>query len=430
VIKVRPWKLRCVDCATEYDAMKVRYRCDCGGTLDVIHDRAPVSLKTFEQRKLSRAAIDRSGVWRYRELVLPLQDHEIVTRCEGDTNLYPSDIINRYCQTEGFLLKHEGENPTGSFKDRGMTVAVSVAKTMGASAIACASTGNTSAALASYAAVSGLGSFVFIPGGKIAYGKLSQALAYGATTIQIDGNFDDAMRLVQQVCAELGVYLVNSINPYRIEGQKAIGFELLDQLGWDVPDWIALPGGNLGNSSAIAKGLVELHDLGLIARLPKIAIVQARGANPLYRSFSTGDPIQPMPEAETIATAIRIGAPVSWAKCLRGISKCGGVVTDASDDEIMDAKAVVDAAGIGAEPASCATVAGVRRLVSEGVIKKHERVCGILTGHLLKDPDVVVNYHTQGIEGIESRHANAPVKVGASLDEVLDVIRAGIDKQA
>ena len=419
----RSWELRCVDCGATYPAMKVRYRCDCGGTLDVSHTFGPVSLDTFERRRLSRSAIDRSGVWRYRELVLPLEESEIVTRSEGETNLYTSELLDRYCGTTDLRLKHEGENPTGSFKDRGMTVAVSLAKTLGASAVACASTGNTSAALASYAAVAGLGAFVFIPGGRIAYGKLSQALAYGATTIQIEGGFDDAMRLVQHVCNEAGVYLVNSINPYRIEGQKAIGFELLDQLAWDVPDWIVLPGGNLGNSSAISKGLMELKSLGLIDRLPKIAIVQARGANPLYRAFSTGEKIRPLPEAETIATAIRIGDPVSWAKCLRGVAALGGVVTDASDQEIMDAKAMVDAAGIGAEPASCATVAGVKRLVAEGVIDRDARVCGVLTGHLLKDPDAVVNYHTGKLEGIHAEHANAPIQVGSSTDEIMDVIR-------
>lgn len=421
----RPWRLRCVDCSAEYPALELRYRCECGGTLDVVLDPPSVTLETFEARRGSREAVDRSGVWRYRELVLPLSPDEIVTRCEGETNLYGSEAIDAYCGVDGMLLKHEGENPTGSFKDRGMTVAVSVAKTIGARAIACASTGNTSASLASYAAVAGLPSFVFIPGGKIAFGKLSQALAYGATTIQIEGGFDDTMRLVQDVCREAGVYLANSINPFRVEGQKAIGFELLDQLGWEVPDWIVMPGGNLGNNSAIAKGLIELRDLGLIDRLPRIAVVQARGANPLYRAYSSGDPIRPMPDAETIATAIRIGNPVSWAKSLRGLAECDGVVTDASDDEIMDAKAVVDSAGIGAEPASCATVAGVRRLVGEGVIAPGARVCGILTGHVLKDPDTVVKYHAGELSGIESRRANPPRKVG-SVEEIVKLVEATI----
>ncbi|MAY74504.1 MAG: threonine synthase [Phycisphaerae bacterium] len=421
----RPWRLACVDCDKTYPPLEIRYRCDCGGTLDVIHDRRPpIDPGVFTRRWSGREPADRSGVWRYRELVLPLSPSEIVTRMEGSTNLYSSPRLDAYCGVEGLVLKHEGENPTGSFKDRGMTVAMSVASLLGARAVACASTGNTSASLASYAAVAGIPAFVFIPGGKIAYGKLSQALAYGATTIQIDGDFDDAMRIVQRVCDDESVYLVNSINPYRIEGQKAIGFELLDQLGWEVPDWIVLPGGNLGNSSAIAKGMVELYNLGVIDRLPRIAIVQARGANPLYRAFSTGlSTVDPLPNADTIATAIRIGAPVSWRKCLRGIDACKGVVTDADDAEILDAKAMVDAAGIGAEPASCATVAGLRRLVREGVIKPGERIAGILTGHLLKDPDVVVNYHKRELEGVDARYANELVSLPADEETIIAHIR-------
>jgi len=233
---------------------------------------------------------------------------------------------------------------------------------------------------------------------------------------------------VQEVCDEAGVYLVNSINPFRIEGQKAIGFEMLDQLDWQVPDWLVLPGGNLGNSSAIAKGLLELKHLGLIDRLPRLAVIQAKGANPLYTAFTTGNPIVPV-NAETIATAIRIGAPVSWRKCLRGIAACHGVVTEVDDNQIMDAKAHVDAAGIGAEPASCATVAGARRLVAEGLIKPTDRVCGVLTGHLLKDPDAVVNYHSSRLDGIECAHANTPHSVDATLSAVLGHVNAALDAQ-
>ena len=419
----RPWVLRCVDCSAEYQPLEIRYRCDCGGTLDVAHTSPqPISLETLARRRASNRPADRSGVWRFRELLLPLADDEIVTRCEGNTNLYRSPRISRYCAVDNLALKHEGENPTGSFKDRGMTVAMSVARLVGARAVACASTGNTSASLASYAAVAGLPSFVFIPGGQIAYSKLSQALAYGATTLQIEGNFDDTMRIVQDVCREASIYLVNSINPFRIEGQKAIGFELLEQLDWVVPDWIVLPGGNLGNSSALAKGLIELRDLGMIDRLPRIAVIQAQGANPLFRAFSTGAEVVPLPDVETLATAIRIGNPVSWRKCLRGLDASGGVVTEVDDNAIMDAKAQVDAAGIGAEPASCATVAGIRRLVHEGVIAPTESVCGILTGHLLKDPDCVIKYHTDDLPGIVATHANRPQQVDGSLDQVMQKI--------
>ena len=249
-------------------------------------------------------------------------------------------------------------------------------------------------------------------------------LREGDPAVHAEFSFERRVQIVQRVCDDESVYLVNSINPYRIEGQKAIGFELLDQLGWEVPDWIVLPGGNLGNSSAIAKGMVELYNLGVIDRLPRIAIVQARGANPLYRAFSTGlSTVDPLPNADTIATAIRIGAPVSWRKCLRGIDACKGVVTDADDAEILDAKAMVDAAGIGAEPASCATVAGLRRLVREGVIKPGERIAGILTGHLLKDPDVVVNYHKRELEGVDARYANELVSLPADEETIIAHIR-------
>jgi threonine synthase len=260
---------------------------------------------------------------------------------------------------------------------------------------------------------------VFLPEGKVAYGKLSQSLAYGARTIQIRGNFDDAMRLVEQACRERGAYLVNSINPFRIEGQKAIAFELISELGGRVPDWIVLPGGNLGNSSAIAKGLLELRALGWISSVPRVAVVQAEGANPLYRSFVERRPLTPIADPQTIATAIRIGNPVSYTKCMRGIRATAGVVEQASDQEILDAKARVDAAGIGAEPASCASIAGLRKLVARGVIGPGAHVCAILTGHVLKDPDAVVGYHRGAIEGIAPAYPNPPVVCEATLDAVL-----------
>jgi len=263
---------------------------------------------------------------------------------------------------------------------------------------------------------------VFIPEGKIAYGKLSQALAYGAKTIQINGDFDDAMALVQDVCAQEGIYLLNSVNPFRIEGQKAIGFEIMQDLNWVVPDWIVLPGGNLGNNTAIAKGLIELKELGLIASLPRMAVVQAAGANPLYRAWSTGTDVTPI-SADTIASAIKIGSPVSWRKSMRGLRALDGVVTEVDDNEIMDAKAWVDAAGIGAEPASCATLAGLKRLMEEGTIARGSAVAGVLTGHLLKDPDVVVGYHTGSLDGIEILRANAPIQAPADLQAIREILR-------
>ena len=423
-----PWHLACVRCAETYSGLDLRYRCDCSGTLDVIHDlsRCELTREILDSRLSSKDPLDRSGVWRFRELILPLADDKLqeiaAARGEGSTNLYDASTIGLEVGVEDLWLKHEGENPTGSFKDRGMTVGITLAKLLEMNAVACASTGNTSASMASYAAISGMDAIIFIPEGKIAFGKLSQALAYGAKTIQIEGDFDDAMALVQEICDSEGIYLLNSINPFRIEGQKAIGFEIMQDLDWQVPDWIALPGGNLGNNTAIAKGLLALHEVGIIDSLPRIAVVQAAGANPLYTAWTKGVDIEPV-KADTIATAIKIGNPVSWRKSMRGITALDGVVTEVTDEQILDAKALIDAAGIGAEPASCATVAGIRRLVQEGVIGPQERVVGMLTGNLLKDPDIVVNYHMGELEGFESHRANAPVSAPADIDEIRRIIR-------
>lgn len=418
------WTLKCVVCDATYPGMDVRYRCECGGTLDVAHDHdLPADyLNLVDARRNSNEPVNRSGVWRFRELILPLPVEHIVTKPEGNTNLYESQQLSDWIGVDSVRLKHEGENPSGSFKDRGMTAAISVAKALGMTSVACASTGNTSASMASYAAQAGMDGVVFIPAGKIAYGKLSQALAYGAKTIQIDGDFDAAMSLVQEVCAEEGIYLVNSVNPFRIEGQKAIGIELLQDLDWKVPDWIVLPGGNLGNNSALYKGLAELKALGLIDRLPRIAVVQAAGANPLYKAYTEGGDVESM-KADTLATAIQIGNPVSWRKSMRGVIATNGVVTQVTDQAILDAKAQVDRAGIGAEPASCATVAGLKRLVEEGVIRRDETICGILTGHVLKDPGIVVDYHRCQLAGIESTYPNKARSADANLKSVLAAIR-------
>lgn len=409
------WNLRCIDCGATYPGLEVRYRCECGGTMDVVHDleslRATLDLDTWDRRLGSRRSYDRSGVWRFRELILPLELDEMVTRFEGSTPLYDAPRVAAWSGLDALSLKHEGENPTGSFKDRGMVAGVSVARRLGMRRVACASTGNTSASLASYAAVAGMEAIVFIPEGKIAYGKLAQTLAYGARTVQIAGGFDEAMRLVEEVCLEHGIYLLNSVNPFRIEGQKAIAFELLQDLEWEVPDWVVLPGGNLGNSSALYKGFAELLELGLIQRLPRIAVIQAEGANPFSTAWRTGAELVPVEHAETLATAIRIGAPVSWKKSLRGIRASEGTVEQVSDQEILDAKAQLDAAGIGAEPASCASVAGIRKLVAAGTIRPDERVCAVLTGHILKDPDTVVRYHSSRLEGIRSTYANPPIRI-------------------
>ena len=429
-----PWKLRCVATGEIYAGDERRYRSESGGVLEVVHDftgleRLDAPLRVFADRRASTGELDRSGVWRFRELVLPLDPSHIVSRGEGNTTLYRSKVVSDYCRFESVLLKHEGENPTGSFKDRGMTTGVSMAKRLGATAVACASTGNTSASMASFAAIAGMRAIVFIPEGNIAFGKLSQALAYGARTIQIKGNFDDAMRLVEDVCNTDDIYLLNSLNPFRLEGQKAIALEILDDLGWRVPDWIVCPGGNLGNSSAMYKALRELHELELIDTMPRIAVVQAEGASPLYKAFAdNADDFVPIHDPETIATAIRIGSPVSFPKSLDAVRRTGGVVERVSDQEIMDAKAIVDRAGIGCEPASAATVAGIRKLVERGVIEPSDdevSVVGVLTGHVLKDPDATTGYHNETLDGINPAYPNAPVQCEPTPDAVRRAIDAG-----
>ncbi len=421
--------LKCVRCGKEYDLSQVRYNCECGGVLDLVRDLSKIDgrklKRDWEARWGARRGVYASGVWRYKELIFDLPEEFVVTRQEGNTRLYPAGKAGEYAGLKNLLLKHEGENPTGSFKDRGMTCGATAAKYYGAGIVACASTGNTSASMASYAAVAGMRSVIFIPEGKIAYGKLAQALAFGGKTLQIRGNFDDAMTLVQEVCGALNIYLLNSINPFRIEGQKAIGFEVLQQLDWQVPDWFVIPGGNLGNNTALSKGMQELFELGIIDKIPRIAVIQAAGSAPLSRMWKNHTPYAPVADPDTIATAIKIGNPVSWEKSLRGLEWCNGVVEDVTEQEIMDAKAWVDAAGIGAEPASCCSVAGAKKLVDAGVIAPDATVVGILTGSVLKDPDAVIGYHQDTLrdKGIVGTYANRPVVIDATLEAVREALR-------
>jgi threonine synthase len=374
----------------------------------------------FDRRRRGDHAVQGSGVWRFRELLLPGRG-PIVTHPEGNTALYRRETVAGFVGLEDLSLKHEGENPTGSFKDRGMTVAVTHAVRSGATAVACASTGNTSASMAAYAAQAALPALVFVPAGKVAAGKLAQALAYGARTLLVEGDFDACLRLVLEASEKLGVALLNSINPWRIEGQKTIVWETLQQRGWRPPDWIVVPAGNLGNTAAFGKALREARELGLIARVPRIASIQARGASPFYRGFRTGFRRRFRVEAETVATAIRIGDPASHDRAVRTIRETRGVVEAVTDREILEAKAVVDAAGIGCEPASAAAVAGARRLVRRGVIGRGESVVAVLTGHVLKDPDAVMSFHAA-----PGPRRNPPVQIQARLSSVERVLsRAG-----
>ncbi len=418
--------VRCIACGRDHPVMEAHDAClECGSLLEVQHPlaelRGLITPGWIEKRRVARGFPYQSGVWRWRELVAPFPDDALVTRQEGNTNLYEDYRLAAYSGVDNLWLKHEGENPTGSFKDRGMTVGISHANLIGARYVACASSGNTSSSLAGYAARAGLQALTFVPAGKVSIGKLAQTVAYGAKTIQItDGSFDDALNLVRQVSKARGVYLVNSINPFRLEGQKTIMFEALDQLNWQIPDWIVVPGGNLGNTSAFGKAFFELKELGLISRMPRIAVIQAEGSSPFYDYYKNGFKDFRAVAPETVATAIRIGNPVNLPKAVRALQWTDGVVEKVSDGEIMAAKAHLDRSGIGGEPAAAATLAGIRRLVGAGIIKPGEGVLGVLTGHILKDADSIVQYHfdTQSL----APDANRPISVRARLEDVLGLL--------
>ncbi|MGB9769965.1 MULTISPECIES: threonine synthase [Caldisericum] len=390
-------ELRCIRCGKTYDVFSSKTRCECGGLLEVslkepLH---PSFKETFLKRRMSLKPYDQSGVWRYREFVLDIEEDSIVTLPEGRTNLYKKIIDGMEV-----YFKHEGENPTGSFKDRGMTVGVSVAKKLGFKITACASTGNTSASLASYSSHAGLKSVVFIPKGKVAIGKLSQALSYGANVLEIEGDFDYAMKLVEDASYEYKLYLLNSLNPLRLEGQKTIIINALEELDFEVPDWIIVPGGNLGNTSAFGKALKELYEFHFIDKIPRLAVIQAEAASPFYKAFKNDfKKFEPM-KAETIATAIRIGNPVNYEKAVQSIKFTNGIVESVSDAEILEAKRDIDNIGIGCEPSSASTLAGLRKLRRSGVIRSSDKVLLILTGNLLKDPDTSINLHTGMIQGV------------------------------
>ncbi len=387
--------VRCVSCPAGYPDTTPLATCSaCGGMLTVEHDTPPetgAALRALFDARVGGAVVpgqpaERSGVWRFRELVHPDAMQRAVSQPEGNTPLLEGAAIARHAGVRALWLKHEGHNPTGSFKDRGMTVAVSQARRVSARAVACASTGNTSASLSAYAAQAGIPAYVLVPQGKVSPGKLAQTLAYGARMLHIEGDFDDCLRLTREASEQLGVYLVNSVNPFRIEGQKTIVFELLQQLAWNAPDWIALPAGNLGNTAAFGKALREAHALRLIERMPRLLAVQASGASPFAQGFANQFAGRVRVRAETAATAIRIGDPASWDRGVEAIVSTRGEVIAVSDEEIFAAKRVIDEAGVGCEPASAASVAGVRALVARGTILPSDTVVAVLTGHLLKDP--------------------------------------------
>ncbi len=421
--------LECIACGAQHQLHERVYYCaQCGGLLDVKHDLATlketVSRELFDQRLGGFEPWERSGVWRYKELVAPsVPTENLVTRGEGNTTLYNAPhALAEYAGHNHIQLKHEGENPTGSFKDRGMTTGTTQALQLNAQAVICASTGNTSASMASYARLNGLDCFVAFPAGKIALGKVAQAVAYGATCLEIEGDFDDAQRLVLEAALELPVYLLNSVNPFRLEGQKTIMIEMLQQRRWQVPDWIVVPGGNLGNSSAFGKALKELHTLGIINKMPRLAIVQAEGASPFYQSWQKGFSEHITTHAETLATAIRIGDPTNFVKAKRTLEWTNGISVSVTDQQILDAKAQIDAAGIGCEPASAASLAGIKQMVGAGIIQPDDEVVGVLTGHLLKDPAIVIDYHEDALEGFETPFRNSMHRIPADFDALAEFL--------
>jgi threonine synthase len=405
-------QLRCIECGASSDGARVAadFRCAiCGNLYEVVYPWSPGATEPtnipnasalrwlWQERRSSSMPVDQSGVWRFRDLFPILNNPEdAVTLREGNTPLYELSRTAQANNVGWVFAKHQGMNPTGSFKDTGMTSALSVARERGFEWVACASTGNTSAAMSAYAARAGLRSIVFIPEGKIAWGKLSQSMDYGAVTVQVKTDFDGCVKLLGSLIHRFPIYLLNSVNPYRLEGQKTPAFEIAEQMEWQVPEHILVPGGNLANGSALGKGFLEMQHIGLIKTVPRISIIQAQGANPLYRSMQAngGKTLDPV-IADTRASAIRIGNPASWRKAVRMLQATGGWCEEVTEQEIALAKAEIGAEGIGCEPASAVTLAGMKRLARDGRIGREDRAVLLLTGHTLKDPQYTLDYHRQ-----------------------------------
>jgi len=433
-------QLRCIGCGVVCAKAEQNFRCaDCDDLLEIAYPEwsatvpGATALRTlWRQRRTSGLPVDESGVWRFRELLPSFDRQEIITLREGNTPLYEMPSCARIAGLRQLYVKHQGMNPTGSFKDTGMTMAASVARREGFRWVACASTGNTSASVAAYAARGGMRSLVLIPEGKVSWGKLSQALDYGAITCQLRTDFDGCMRLLNEVVQRLPVYLLNSVNPYRLEGQKTAAIELMEQCDWQPPDHIIVPGGNLGNSSALGKAFLEMKQLGFISMLPKVSIIQAAGANPLVRMMrENGGTKLISVQAETAASAIRIGSPASWKKAVAVLKATAGAIEQVSEVEIALAKAEIGADGVGCEPASAVTLAGLKKLVKQGFVKSGESVVLILTGHLLKDPEFTLKFHRGDLfSATESeREADilepqqrAPIVLDATVDAVIQVL--------
>ncbi|HET6179378.1 MAG TPA: threonine synthase [Candidatus Sulfotelmatobacter sp.] len=432
------FQFRCIACGNLSDEAAQNFRCaHCGDLLEITYPQWKAGAQdlksTWRQRRLSQSAIDLSGVWRFRDTLPSLEiDDQAITLREGNTPLYELPQCSRITGVPRLFGKHQGLNPTGSFKDAGMTVAATFARRAGFRWVACASTGNTSASMAAYAARGGMRSLVLVPDGKISWSKLSQALDYGAVTCQLRTDFDGCLRLLQELVQRAPVYQLNSINPFRLEGQKTLAIELMEQLDWQPPDHIIVPGGNLGNSSAIGKALLEMRDMGLISHLPKLSVIQAEGANALVRTLreAAGKRLIGV-QAETRATAIRIGNPASWKKAAHVLEATEGACEQVTEVEIAQAKAEIGAEGIGCEPASAVTLAGLKKLVKQGFVKPDESVVLVLTGNLLKDPDFTMEFHRGDLfKGTPNESASAalkplrrpPIVLDATLNTVIQTL--------
>jgi len=401
--------LRCVHCGAKQTSADRMFRCaECGELLEVIYPEWAGTAREFglrlkeiwRERRAGTLPEDASGVWRFRELLPQIERRHMVTMREGNTPLVQLTRTARELKLSRLFAKHQGMNPTGSFKDTGISVAISMARAQGFEFVCCASTGNTSASVAAYAARAEMKSIVLLPAGQVASGKLAQAIEYGAHVLQLQTDFDGCLRVLHDVVQRFPAYLLNSMNPYRLEGQKTVAFEIMEQLDWQVPNHVVVPGGNLANSSALGKGFLELRELGLIRALPKISIIQAAGANPLVRTMrENGGTELVRVNAETRATAIRIGNPASWRKAAGVLKSTGGACEDVSEQEIAQAKAELGAEGLGCEPASAASLAGLKKLVRSGFVKSSETVVLVLTGHMLKDVDYMLDMRVKRVLG-------------------------------
>jgi len=416
---------------------QVIYACPtCGDLLEVVHDLEPLRMTSpeewkeiFDSRFMRTAWPYGSGVWGKKEFVCPdVRDENIVSTCEGGSNLFWAEQLGRRWGLDDLWVKQCGNSHTGSFKDLGMTVLVSMVKQMRSEgkdipAVACASTGDTSAALAAYSAAAGIPAIVFLPKNKVSRAQLVQPLAHGAITLAIDTDFDGCMRIVREITGRHNIYLANSMNSLRVEGQKTISFELCQQFDWQVPDLIVIPGGNLGNVSALGQGFLLMKDAGLIGRLPRIVCAQAENANPLYQSYLGGfETFEPVTARPTLASAIQIGNPVSVKKAIRVLKQFDGAVEQASEEELAEAAAEGDLTGLYNCPHTGVALAALKKVVRRGEVKRTDRVVVISTAHGLKFTDFKSRYHFSELEGVECRFANPPLEVPANYEKVRDAL--------